>query len=317
MIFIYLSILFYHFTIFLFLISYFFLFIIINKNRCFPCCNIQGHTTKGFCGSPISIKLNVPIERNSPQCHSIDTFWEEGVIYLAEIRSRDTPGLSDTRSIEKVHVLSHTRSKQEKCEPYLRGQITEINTIILSPNQIMKEISIVFNSERCAWHYAWVSHKHFNNTLHIIDVMILIDSLTSNDHYIIAGSFLSPEFSVSSTKNCRPNPNSIKELQKNKNKNRTIENDKFFRDKKKFQIFSPSISLSSSSSLTLFSSLSPKSTSTSTNSIPLSPISHDSHISLSLTQSTCTSPSLSSLMSENSEHYEHDFEQYQESIKKE
>jgi hypothetical protein len=147
------------------------------------------------------MKLHVKVDATSPACQWNDEFWQSEVTYIAEIRTRDGPG-SELGLIEKDFVSSQIRTKEHKDRPYHRGRSIDIRTVH-SENCSWKHVTVIFNSERCAWHYGWVSHKHSRNTAHVLDVLVMFDSPVLPTHFFITGSYVSPEFRVSSTKRSR------------------------------------------------------------------------------------------------------------------
>jgi hypothetical protein len=148
------------------------------------------------------VKLNITIDQSSPSCQLLDVFWERGVFYVAEMRCSSSLGLSASRVVEKEHLFSHIRTKLQKDRPYLLGKLISIDTVKID-DVSMKQITVMFNSDHSAWHYGWVSHKHACNTPHLVDVMVLVESTIIGSQFVIAASYLSPEFVVSSTKNSR------------------------------------------------------------------------------------------------------------------
>lgn len=179
----------------------FFSFLIIAI-RCFPSCNQGGHTTRGFCGSSLLVKINIKVNQDSPLCQNLDIFWESGASYIAEMRTSCSPGLSELRVLDKELIFSNIRTKERKCQPYLLGQVTCVDTLQFGSFSV-KQVTVIFNAEHNAWHYGWVSHKHTSHTHHVVDIMVLIESPLNPTHFVVAASYLSPEFIVSSTKNTR------------------------------------------------------------------------------------------------------------------
>ncbi len=178
-------------------------------NRCFPCCNSAGHSDFGFCGSSIVAMLEIPIAAESPSCHRYDTFWRR-IQYIAEIRCKVDEGLSSTWSVSKEYVSSQLRSKARKGNPYITGRCVSIETLSNHDILCAKKITIEFNSEKNAWHYGWVSHKHSNLTSHVVDISVLVENRRSPDTLFVAGAFVSPEFTVTCTKRQRTDKNSPK-----------------------------------------------------------------------------------------------------------
>jgi len=169
--------------------------------RCFPVCKPTGHSAVGFCGSSLKTVLEVTITPKCPPCQYYDAFWAQ-TVYIAELRCKDEAGLSAGRYVSKRDVMSNLRSRTEKFKPYIKGQCTSVKTTE-SDGITTKLISLEFNSEHNAWHYGWTSHKYSNSKSHVIDVMVLVQRSAVDERFFIAASFLSPEFTIVSTKRGR------------------------------------------------------------------------------------------------------------------
>ena len=84
--------------------------------------------------------------------------------------------------------------------PYLNGRVMDISTVTMPGSNLVKRISLEFNSECIAWHYGWTSHKFSSNKEHVIDVMVLVERDMSENRLFVAASYLSPSFRITSTK---------------------------------------------------------------------------------------------------------------------
>ena len=167
--------------------------------RCFPHCKSSGHSEVGFCGAPVVVVLDVPIDLTSPTCHKFDNFWIQNQ-YVAEIKCKDARGFSSDIYVSKHSILSQIRSKAKKCNPYIAGRCVSIETCFEDGVMFAKKITIEFNSDRHAWHYGWVSHKNTRFKSHVLEITVLVERNQSKDTYFVAASFESPEFTVSCTK---------------------------------------------------------------------------------------------------------------------
>lgn len=88
--------------------------------------------------------------------------------------------------------------------PYIKGRVVSISSSGSNASMdLLKRIHLQFNAERMAWHYSWVSHKHVNSKLHVVDVMVLVERDESENRLFVAASFLSPGFTILSTKNVK------------------------------------------------------------------------------------------------------------------
>lgn len=164
--------------------------------RCFPTCAPSGHVSHGFCGDDFRVSLFVEINEESPPCHLFDSFWCSDVLYIAEMKC--STELTQDRFISKSTVLSKLRTRNTKCQPYIRGTLVQIETTNENLRQV-KRIDLVFNEDHNAWHYGWVSHKCTSERTHVLDIMVLVEN-DMPENYFLAASFPSPEFIVTSTK---------------------------------------------------------------------------------------------------------------------
>lgn len=164
-------------------------------------CKESGHTSSGFCGSSLDVSLYVEIDELSPNCHLFDSFWMNDVLFLAEIKCASE--LAEERIISKVEIDSRIRTKEAKCNPYLRGNVVSVETSISEEMHQIKKVNVSFNLEHKAWHYGWISHKCSSDTSHVVDVLVLVENDTMVDYFFLAASFHSPEFIIMSTKTGR------------------------------------------------------------------------------------------------------------------
>lgn len=143
--------------------------------------------------------LTVPIDKDSPKCHKFDKFWKK-VLYIAELRCTESAGLSSNLQVPKSEILPQIRSRGNLHKPYIKGKFVSIQNVYDDETLVHKNISIEFNSDKNAWHYAWHSHKHIADATHVVDISVLVDSKHNADLYFVAGSYTSPEFTLACTK---------------------------------------------------------------------------------------------------------------------
>jgi hypothetical protein len=145
------------------------------------------------------VVLVVPIDSESPKCHKFDKFWKK-VHFLAELRCSESAGLSSHMHVSKSQILSQIRSKGHLHKPYIKGKCVSIENCIEDEALVFKKVSIQFNSDHHAWHYGWISHKHTSDMTHVVDVSVFVANKHTPDTFFNAGSFASPEFTLSCTK---------------------------------------------------------------------------------------------------------------------
>lgn len=188
--------------------------------RCFPTCKPSGHTTSGFCGNSLDVSLYIEINENSPSCHLFDSFWNDDVLFLAELKCSSES--SQERSISKSEMSSLLRTKEAKCNPYIKGSIISIETTLTDAMKQLKKIDLTFNQDHKAWHYGWISHKCSSERSHVVEVIVLVENGLIPDYYFLAASFRSPDFVIMSTKSGRQKKEQAPNCQTIQNNNENL-----------------------------------------------------------------------------------------------
>ncbi len=132
-----------------------------QKNlRCFPQHNASGHANKAFCGGSVTCVLpNVEL----PSSEFVVRCWGEFSPVRASVRE-----VGSVISAAEMRLLERTR--EFPLLPWVPGDVEAMRAPSASGNPLGGGVScgfrVVFNKHHMGWHYAWVSSKHTNDTLH-------------------------------------------------------------------------------------------------------------------------------------------------------
>ena len=156
-----------------------------EKNlRCFPCCNIDGHVIRGFCGRGLKQKVILTdacldiIGRNTNPLTKV-TCVVELTMYNEFPENRPVLGsVYKPQDIWSRLKISKTNTKEPWTRPYWKGVIDETEEVLLKlPTN---EIDFLFRPSH--WHYGWRSNKFTNATKHTCRMYVFVEM---NDHSLL------------------------------------------------------------------------------------------------------------------------------------
>ena len=128
--------------------------------------------------------------------------WATNITVVAQLRPLSKEGLSARTAIPKEELLSSLRTPlnpgfSANENNYFLGDII----VTSMPHRDSKLLNITFNRECTAWHYGWKASKWVQDFTHVFDVVILED--VGNSNLDVIGSFISTDFTITSTKKKR------------------------------------------------------------------------------------------------------------------
>jgi hypothetical protein len=135
--------------------------------QCFPGCGVNGHTSRGFCGSTVALSFKHPPGFVLESLHAIGTF--------------SVCGESDGIFFQNNEIAASSLSGRFVSQKPISQIGQHDSTAHLYKGEIFRQThdtaEIHFSS--MGWHYGWVSHKTKTNTVHDFRVYLLLSSSNS------------------------------------------------------------------------------------------------------------------------------------------
>ena len=147
-----------------------------EKNlRCFPCCNIGGHVSQGFCGRGLKQKVILTdvcldiIGRNTNPLTKVTCVVELTVNNEFPVNRPVLGSVYKPQDIWSRLKKSKTNTTEPWKRPYWKGVIDRSNLLKLPSN----EIDFTFKPSH--WHYGWRSNKHTNKSKHTCRMYVFME----------------------------------------------------------------------------------------------------------------------------------------------
>ena len=147
-----------------------------EKNlRCFPCCNIGGHVSQGFCGRGLKQKVILTdvcldiIGRNINPLTKVTCVVELTVYNEFPVNRPVLGSVYKPQDIWSRLKKSKTNTTEPWKRPYWKGVIDRSNLLKLPSN----EIDFTFKPSH--WHYGWRSNKHTNKSKHTCRMYVFME----------------------------------------------------------------------------------------------------------------------------------------------
>ena len=149
-----------------------------EKNlRCFPCCNIGGHVSQGFCGRGLKQKVILTdvcldiIGRNTNPLTKVTCVVELTVYNEFPVNRPVLGSVYKPQDIWSRLKKSKTNTTEPWKRPYWKGVIDENEEVLLK----LPSNEIDFTFKPSHWHYGWRSNKHTNKSKHTCRMYVFME----------------------------------------------------------------------------------------------------------------------------------------------
>eukprot|EP00946_MAST-07B_sp_MAST-7B-sp1_P004958 g4958.t1 len=173
-----------------------------EKNlRCFPCCNVGGHVTQGFCGRGCLFRITVPAAmRTLPG--SATPVDPEKISCMVELSLSEVP--PDGMPLAgQTYPASDIRGRLKGGQPEPWKRPYWLGSADVKEGHKDADVVVDFSFIPTHWHYGWRSNKHTNTYRHTCRIYVFHE-IDSGAQLLCLGSAQEGAFTISSTKKRRP-----------------------------------------------------------------------------------------------------------------
>ena len=164
--------------------------------RCFPDCRPAGHVNTGFCGRPIRINVTY----DSAAAKDLD------FLAFCEFRQKQDDQCPFTTTntatklgdvLELADIANRSRGRNPSGDDEVRKPWWPGDVVAKKLDSDRKHVhaQFSFNTAGNGWHYAWMSQRTWQQTKHVLHIIILAGSMKQSLFACVC-TLSSPEFEV-------------------------------------------------------------------------------------------------------------------------